>query len=194
MTYYHIDRSGNLHEGKIIELNRDFIPNNADGEFLINRLFQKGVSKHGEHYLSDTIYQFNLNMPIFNEIFNSNAQNSTFFAEYTFELVRRLFFSNKSSRFTSLFALKNYDDLKFWPEIVSNNYRVFEINTADEYNVFDANFLKGGLCFSKSCLYQGFSSSINFRQAFYYWSGEKSNSPKPEVLLPLPVKIGRQII
>lgn len=194
MKYYHIDRSGLLNEGQTISTNQSFIPNNDYGKLLIEKFFPNGVSKHGEHYLNDNVYMFQPNFSLVDNILKSNTINSIYFAEYTFELVRRLYFSTELSRYTSLFALENLEELNLWSELKSGEYRIFEIVTNNTYSTFDANFLKGGLCVSKNPLYQGFSPSINFNQAFSYWSKEKSNNPKPEVLLPLPLTIGRRVL
>ena len=194
MKYYHIDRNNTLFEGQIISTQKNFIPNNSDGIFLVEKLFPNGVSMHGAHYLNDNAYFFYRTKALIEEIYNSNNINSIYFAEYAFELIRRLFFPSKPSRYESLFALENLNDIKMWSELTNTNYRVFEIETEDVFQTFDANFIRGGLCFNAKELYQGFSPSLNFKLAFSYWAGEKSDVPKPEVLLPLPVTIGKQII
>ena len=59
------------------------------------------------------------------------------------------------------------------------------------YHIDRSGLLNEGQTISTN---QGFSPSINFNQAFSYWSKEKSNNPKPEVLLPLPLTIGRRVL
>lgn len=194
LIYYHIDRTHSLSEGKLITLNNNFQTNNPNGQILIDKMFPSGISKHGEHYLNDSVYYFASSLSCLDNIFNSNTQNSIFFTEYTFELIRRIYFSNKPSRFTSLFAIEKLEDLKYWPEIYSKDTPVFEITTENKLAIFDGNYLKGGLAFSNNPLYQGFSASLNFEQALNYWSGKQSNSPKPEVLLSLPVTIGKRVL
>ncbi len=194
MKYYHIDRSNSLSEGQTISLNKEFTPNNDSGKLLIQKLFPDGVSAHGTHYLNDNVYFFNTGLPLVQNIATSNNQNSIYFAEYAFELVRKIFFPSMPSRYTSLFALKKLDEINQWPELTNNRYRIFEIATIDEFPVFDASFLGGGLCFNFQNMYQGFSPSINFKHAFSYWSEEVSVNPKLEVLLPLPITVGKQII
>lgn len=194
MKYYHIDRSNALSEGQIININKEFTPNNDSGKLLIKKLFPDGVSAHGMHYLNDNVYFFDTGLPLFENIATSNNYNSIYFAEYTFELVRRTFFPLMPSRYTSLFALKKLDEINQWPELTNSRYRIFEIETIDEFPVFDANLMKGGLCFNLTKMYQGFSPSLNFKLAFSYWNGEISETPKPEVLLPLPITVGKQII
>lgn len=157
-------------------------------------MFPYGISKHGEHYLNDSVYYFGSSMSWLDDLFNSNTQNSIFFTEYSFELIRRIYFSDKPSRFTSIFAIEKLEDLKYWSEIYSKDTPVFEITTEKNLAIFDGNYLKGGLALSNNPLYQGFSASLNFEQALNYWSEKQSNSPKPEVLLPLPVRIGKRVL
>ncbi len=194
MVYYHADRVKSMTEGKLINLSKDFLLQNQNYNFIFENLFPDGVSKHGERYLKDSVYTFEHPFN-YAEIYLSNQLCSISITEYVFELIRRLYFPNALSRMTSLFAFPKLDDLNSWEAYTFQDSSIFEITTTEEYPIYDANFLLGGLCLSKpeEKIYQGFSPRLNFENAFNYWSGKFSSKPKLEVLLPLPLTIGKRI-
>lgn len=179
----------------IIELNKSFVPNNPLGKSLISDLDFNGVSRHGELYLTDNPY-YSSNPMTLEDLNKINAHNSMYITEYTFELIRKLCFSNMPSRFTSLFALESLDDLQHW-DLLQGNFSIFEIEISEPVVKLDASFLKGGIAlnFVKDFqFYEGFSPSINFYNAKKYWSGLFSEKPQPEVLISLPIKVGKEIL
>lgn len=196
MFVYHIDRSTNLQTGMKISINSNFKPNNKSGTNLLYTLNLSGVSYHGEQYLNDKVYSSKTNADL-NDLTASNILCSMSITEYTFELIRQINHPNMPSRFSSFFALEKLEDLAFWPELTKEPYKIFEIEVFNNPPKLDASFLRGGIALgfnSESSFYQGFSPSINSHLANQYWSGLFSDNPKPELLLSLPLTIGKEII
>lgn len=202
MTYYHVDRSGLLSPGQIIDLNKTYRPNNHIHEEYFIKMFPNGVSKHGEYYLNDCMHE-SKTIDYINEFKTGNDFLSTTLMENFFELVRRSYFPDKTSRFCTLFALETPDEISKWEQF-NENMPIFEINTDIPGQKYDANLLYGGTCFfcdnrvindvfHYTQTIQGYSPALNLDFAFKYWNQELSGNPKPEILLPLPITIGKRV-
>ena len=111
MKLYHVDRSNELQENQIIQLNKVFFKSDTELCNLFDSLFPNGISRHGELYLND-FFTFPPNeYPIFC-LKDDLEKMGIHVSENLLELYRRANFPEIPSRFTSMFALKNIDDLK----------------------------------------------------------------------------------
>ncbi len=195
MIFYHIDRSNKLQENQIIQLNKYFFKSDPEICSFFASLFPNGISRHGEQYLND-FFTFPPNMsPIFYLKTDLECMG-THVSENLLELYRQSSFPEIPSRFTSMFALKNIDDLKYWPELTKNDFKIFEIDYSGPVYQLDASFLKSAICYldqNNKNARIGFYPALILKEFHQYLSGRISNNPKPEILLPLPITIGKEI-
>lgn len=213
MKAYHISRSLGLKEGTVIELYNnlkigmdvndgvlsDLFPFGIQEDMLsinlIKDLFPNGVSKHGIKYLSDLYYYYNEKDDMA-KIKSINGIISDGIMEYSFELVRRLKYPHIPSRFESLFALENLDDIKKWHELTGGNYKIFEIEVDMQVFKLDASFLLDSIYSGENRYSQveGFFAEFNWRDSNNYWNSlNNEDMKKPELLIQLPVTIGKEI-
>lgn len=212
MILYHVDRKGSLHTGDILSLNTN--PNiYAEHPELWKELFPEGLSAHGETYFSDHIY----NLPLtglfpagegyiactdIQEVFKGLDSMGSGMCELVTELVRRSSFPAFPSRLQSLFCLSSIGQIGEWPELSPSNcphLQLFEIEVSDKVvHTFDSCYLRGGFPHGNphnelKNLYFGFSFLSTWSLATLYWSGQHSDKPRMECLVPLPVSIGKRI-
>lgn len=195
MKVYHISRTEGLYEGMLIDIDGGFKPNNEMGDALIAGFNLRGVSEHGKSYLHDRVY-FSNEPASLDDVRKSNSTCSMMITEYTFEIIRQLKFPHMPSRLVSFFAIESLTDTKYWPELISNEYSVFEIDIDYTPVKLDASYLISGLGYGQDTpfkFHQGFSPSFNYYHAINYWSGQFSDNPKPELLLSLPLTIGKKL-
>lgn len=197
MKLYHIDRSNSLSTGDVIHLNKEINLNKDCGSYFLNDCFPNGISKHGEHYLEDFVTILKNNDPVIS-VKKINDEIGICISEFSIELIRRCKYPHLPSRFTSLFCLPSLDDLKQWPELETENYSIFEI----EYNsnnvyIFDASHIRCSLAHipqnNNVISKYGFSPSITYTTIDEYLSQKISQNPKLEVLVPLPITVGKKI-
>lgn len=175
MLAYHLDRSEKLKEG--YELHLLDTSANLDDQIVELYGFNK-VSHWGK-----LCYEYLLNPFTFTDI---NSMNS-FQIDLQAEIIRKQFYSNMPSRFKSIFAVKQISDFIPWAKYFSINQcpHIFEIECdASQCIELDATYLKGGI----TC-----NPNSQIESLHKYWSGQLSNSPLLELLIPLPVTIGRSI-
>ena len=104
--------------------------------------------------------------------------------EAIFEQVRKADFPHLPSRMTSMFGWQSLDEaVAFANTNHAGGFNVFEVEVEDEsYFIGDMNLL-----------YIGGQVINTFLLAHKYWSGQRSANPKLEVLIPLPVTIGKNV-
>lgn len=180
-----VDRCGNLNSGKQLELITDLskthkisIPGMISNDQLLEsfrRYYPSGISLHGESYL--------FGFPSFAE----HSGNKEFvhvspMIEAIFEQVRRADFPTLPSRFVSMFAWQDLENAyKFKSNYHNQDANIFEVES-EEYFLGDMSLLTiGGQVMN------------SFELAYKYWSGGRTDNPFIEVLLPLPVSIGKLI-
>ncbi|WP_151742978.1 DUF2441 domain-containing protein [Acinetobacter sp. TUM15113] len=186
-TYFTVDRINRVNEGDVFSLITDFSATHCfefegfftheDNYNLIGEYYPNGISRHGQSYLCGY------------PSFAKKTKNNQFVPkddviEAIFELVRRLEFPELPSRMSSMFAWQSLNDaLAFANSNHIGGFKIHEVETESE-NIFigDMNFLKTGG--------QVINSYVLARK---YWSGETSSSPILEVLIPLPVTIGKEV-
>lgn len=195
---YHLDRSGTLKPG--MNLTLDQVKSDkelgVEGVLLsVRKMFPEGVSKFGLRYLKTSCScadKLELHTP---HGVPSNTPSAII--EAIFELVRRADFPDIPSRFTSLFCVGNLTWFDNWSELTSKRAPVYEIKPHETCRsaTLDASFLVGGIQADPAgdMLDISFSFPVNVSNAYRYWSGERSQTPKLETLVELPVTVGRAL-
>lgn len=184
MIAYHLDRSGKLEEGAVLNL----LETNANPE---DSTF-KNYGLHKVSHWGMLCYNYLKNIhsdP--SSIYDFDSVNS-FSIDLQAESIRNSCFPNKPSRFQSIFAVENLHDFKLWESYlpINKHSHIFEIEFEDSlYCKVDANFLRGGIVPSST---DSFSYILQITDCLQkYWSGQMSENPLPELLIPLPVTIKR---
>ena len=122
-----------------------------------------------------------------------------FTVEYIFETIRQMHFPYRPSRFESLFACRQKQDIEYWAQTLSDvdhstaYVKIVEV-TAPQKNTFDADAFwrdqnlefTSDLDGSKRIVFSPFFHHYN---AYRYWKGDISDTPKHEILCRLPVDI-----
>jgi hypothetical protein len=128
--------------------------------------FPKGMSNHGLRYLMDQVMQ----------------ENDSGKIELIFELVRRLMFPRRPSRFESFFGCREKSDLgrfahEFRKDRISTG-RIVYVRTNSVCFDGDMNLLR--------ILPSGIETLTN---ACRYWSGGASQSPLWETIIPIEMEV-----
>lgn len=174
MKFYHIDRAKKLSEGQVLQLNEAPAINNLiiDGNNMseefnaaLDDLFNSRLSNHGRGY-----------------IYNLDPENTMIKMELTFELIRKIFFSNCPSRYKSFYAVGRGELGRLMDEFGEN------FNTCNIYEVKSDNCFKADMH-----LLKGDGRIIDIIYAKKYWSQEESDNPLIEYLLEYPIKVVRRI-
>lgn len=133
---YHIDRTLKLKEGQNLILDTNFVFGNGLNNDFIKDFLPSGVSKHGEQYLRDILYYYN-NQQYFNlNVYEATNALSMYITEYTFELIRRIYYPSQPSRFQSVFALPSLEFVKTWPELVTSSFQILKLSMSNQKNGF----------------------------------------------------------
>ncbi len=135
--------------------------------------FPDGISKHGEIFL---LNPYQATGP------NQGFTNNDFLIEITFELVRKLKFPQRNSRFTVSFGCLNLEDAR---QLKATTFD----GDGEIYEVECNNFFKADM----SYLRQGGSIIGMEIMAEKYWSGNSSKNPFWEILMECPVKVLKKI-
>lgn len=138
--------------------------NENEAKIKLKELYPNGISKHGIQYLSE---KFD-----FSKSNGKDYVSNMPMIELTFELVRKIKFPNKPSRFTSVFGCESYEMAeKFRQEYRNNQGKIYKV-LAERWNRLDMKFL-----------YVGPSILGNQIMAEKYWSEEPSSNPFWEILM-----------
>lgn len=110
--------------------------------------------------------------------------------EWNLELVRRIWFPDLPSRCQSMFCLQKAEGFFQWPELWSPQGRFFEVYVLDggKHTVCDSQLLRGGFITRDDGSIVG-SAPLDWLCVKRYWSGERSLSPRLEVVVELPVTV-----
>lgn len=189
MILYHLDRENSFPTKKDEQfikpskiLNIDEVKNQSNQEYV------HGISNHGDKYLSF----FDENYDSMEETYNNFR---IYTIEYIFEMVRRLYFPNLPSRFTSLFACKTKDEIMCWYDVLTHNKQKYpnitiKIISTDRKTLICDTYWRDGI--SNLLFYNDrsvFSPFAYHEYAINYWKGIKGKKPRMEVLCELPVTI-----
>lgn len=197
MYLYHLDRGGTIQPGASITLfGGEFLPAGLQNSEFVYQLGGQ-LSRHAIRYLDPVCKPqpyFNCGDRIFfsaDSVFYQLSVADHRILEYGFELVRKAHFPHFPSRFQCLFALGSIDDFAQWPELTgSSENRIFEIKAPDDTPRFDSAWLRGGMCqgITHDGYHVAYAPTLCFDQAYNYWSGVPSESPRWEYLIPLPIE------
>ena len=177
--FYHVSRNdiSSIDTFELIDFDGHIEAENlySSSEFRKHKqsLFPNGISKHGEIYLHNA---FKSSGP------NLKFTNNEFIIETTFELIRRLKFPQRNSRFLSAFACTSLKEARIIKsKTFGNKGEIYKVS-CENYFKADMNLLKQG------------GSIIGIEiQAEKYWKGESTENPKWEILMEYPVKIIEKI-
>ncbi|MDD3241334.1 MAG: hypothetical protein PHQ64_00945 [Bacilli bacterium] len=163
MKLYHIDRSGHIKEGQVVELTKNFYTSTTNNEY-----FKDGLSSHGlTFFLADQL-------------------NKNFAIDAIFEYERMLNYSNKLSRYQALFAFDEKGLVNFIKEkqLEDNYYKIYEIDV-DDYEAHDFNLVKGWSHCTMSNFAKLYWESNNL--------SDNNNEVIYEYLVRLPITIGKEV-
>lgn len=166
----------------------DYKPKQPELTAFLTQMYPDGLSKHGHNYLYNP-------GPL---IGDANGESLALLIGLVFELVRRSHFPDKPSRYQSLFACQQISEVKAFREKLADERNEDEIRTTAIYEVItDETVHRGDMrLLSDDCPVLEL-----YRQAHLYWSGEpapvkegeEEGTPFWELLIPLPVFVGRRI-
>ena len=181
--FFTVDRAGKLNLGDEINIDHDYDAKNFfpvkdiftkdNLKTLVGELFPNGLAEHGKNYLLDQ-----------NIIIQDNLGNKTIYVpnnpmiEIIFELVRRLEFPTKPSRFQSVFGWETYEQAEnFKKNLCQGRGAILKI-AGENYHKFDMNLL-----------FLGGSTIGSLMFSRKYWRGEQGVNPNWEILLKPPVRV-----
>ena len=173
MIVYRLDRRNQHHEGQLIDFIQNPYPNHHLGlDFL---------SEHGLTYIKAMMATH----------YNNYGELISPIIENNFEVHRRNNFPDKPSRYQSVFAVKQLTDFHLWKEhfSIDRNSRIFEIDICDKL-FFEADarhLINDSTASSIADDLRAYFAKIN------YWSGRFTDNPLPEIVIKLPVTIGKQV-
>lgn len=178
--FYHVSRAdiSSLKELDLIKfdgvIGAEKIYNPEEFQLYKSELYPDGISKHGEIYLHNVFKATGPNLA-----FTPNE----FLIETTFEIIRRLKFPNRKSRFECTFACLTIEDAKkIRVEQFNNAGKIYKVS-CDKFSIADMNLLRQG------------GSIIGIQiMAEKYWNGIESQNPSFEVLMETPIKIIEEIV
>lgn len=177
--FYHVSRAdiSSLKELSLINFEgiieaEDFY-NPEEFKRYKSELYPDGISKHGEIYLHNAFKATGPNLA-----FTPNE----FLIETTFEIIRRLKFPNRKSRFECSFACLTIEDaLRIRVDQFNHVGKIYKVS-CDKFSIADMNLLRQG----------GSILGIQI-MAEKYWSGIESRIPLFEVLMETPIQIIEEI-
>lgn len=200
MVLYHLDRNNILKPGQSINpVAETAIPDEIKNLKLLS-CFDGQLSAHGLKYLDlKCPVSPCLTFPdgsiaywaqdVAKQLDNSNMH----ILEFTFEMVRKAYFPQHPSRFTSLFAVAYMQDFLDWTEICTSadleQMNILKLDLPENPPCFDSRWLKGGLIHGRNGnkFHIAFSAGLCFDLAFKYWSQIPSDNPRWEYLVQLPI-------
>lgn len=149
----------------------------SDLEKRIDKMYPRGLSKHGIEYLVETclIYPHPGSGP------PTDFTPISPVIEAIFEQVRRADFPHLPSRMQSMFAWCNLEDAYMLRDNAKNNSAIYQIESESAF-VGDMNLV-----------YLSASVIGAFELATRYWSGRKTRNPLLEAVIPLPVVVGDEV-
>lgn len=181
---YHIDRLNLLHQNRILDLDKFFLPNSKSLQPIVTDYYPQGLSFHGDHYYLSG---------------SDPSQTGALVYELIYEYERKLNFPNQLSRYQSFFCTTE-SDLQKWLSLFSNGnldiqkgYSIWEIDPLDsKTQEFDASLIGGGNLNGLEV----FSPLVTQYFAKKYWSGEKNpeeSNVLNEILVSPRMKCVRKI-
>lgn len=183
-VYYTVDSSGELFPPCIVPLG-NYFPKQIERATFLKDIYPSGLSMHGYNYFYNP-------GPIMSAC---DDESAALLIGLIFELVRRSHFPTKPSRYQSLFACQKVDEAKQFRNLLADERCDDEIRVAAIYEVLTDDVVH---CGDMRLLNDDCPVLELYRRAHLYWSGKtvklkEGQEPFWEVLIPLPVLVGRQI-
>lgn len=172
MKFYHIDRHCSLTIGEAF-------PYLTPPALAISKIFPV-VSRHGVSYLFHNAFDY-----------------VCMIDELVLEYVRYTMFPKIPSRFQCFFASKTVEEAQQWATFWNlEHYRIAEIETDRFYELDCSWFTDTAKTGALLTAYTQNAKVINnganariFEEAVKYWSGQRSDHPRIEVLIPFPFSV-----
>ncbi|VVY30221.1 Uncharacterised protein [Escherichia coli] len=187
--YYTLDSANSLYPLCRVSLGH-YPPEHPELADFLNQMYPDGLSNHGRNYLYNP-------GPIMDGG-DDNGEGKALLIGLVFELVRRSHFPEKPSRYQSLFACEQLNEVKQFRALLAKERGDENILTAPIYEVLswepvhrgDMNLLNGNCPVLEL-----------YHRAHLYWSGEpapvkkgkEEEKPFWELLIPLPVVFGHRV-
>lgn len=191
MILYHLDRQNTFPNNSNEQLIHPIETMNVtEANNFFNSEYPNGISYQGKRYLNP----FDIRHDTLKESEVTCSNYNIYTIEYVFEMVRLLYFSDRPSRFTSLFACKTMKDAKRWYDILKPNLKhschvtVKKIETNGKIFIADS-FWRDDKFYLNDIQHQVFSPFAYHEWARKYWKGDFSTQPVLEVLCELPVTV-----
>lgn len=163
---YTVDRLRHLHLGKVLTLEEHLDIDPPELQVHLNDLFPSGVTQHGDAYFISS---------------GQVPQIASPNIELIWEYVRRSRFSNRPSRFESVFACQSLSDAQNWRSLYGHPTDPIWLVETQQGFLADMNLLT-----------QENSVLVTSLLAHLYWKGETHSSvftPFWEWLLVPPVRV-----
>lgn len=182
MIAYHLDRFGRLSPG--MKIDKIYVENIWNLPYLSNW----GIS----------ILNFpnSLQIAVDSSVLSSS---NTYNIELQAEQIRRAAFPFQPSRFSSFYGVSSPQELLSWKEVLGRfeTARIFEVSYDGAAPNLDAAFLNVQVTnnpFRQETFLDVWDRVNRIKGSIScYWSGVFSDAPLPELLLPLPVTVLREI-
>lgn len=182
-TYYHVDRTNNLSERDIIRYQPVSLPQipvagtnqeeiKEKARDLLEEKFPESVTQHGDRYCMSNVPE---------------GSGSTFGFEFYLEMVRQADFSDKHSRFQSVFAWENLEDARWFAREYSDD----NLDRATILEIEGEKVHKGDF---NLATVPSFNYMMTLSFCHLYWEGEEgTQNPHWEILLEPPVEVVEEV-
>lgn len=170
--FYHVDQSQELHPLREVDYYKSY--DDCDLEIIkyCKSHFPEGLSTFGIEYTAFITPKL--------------EEYKKYVVEIFLETYRQKHFPEKPSRFQSLHCAPSIRDAKIWANRLHLKlYNIIEVSSST-YHQCDSTW--------REILEDHFNIAYNNIYAHHYWSGAPhTGTPKPEVLVKLPVKVNKII-
>jgi hypothetical protein len=148
-------------------------PQLAGATSFLHAKFPNHLSAHGHAFTTAALLY-----PLTNSL---TLVNYTEVLELILELVRLTRFSRHPSRLVSMFACDRVSALQQFSLEYNKHGKVHEI-TGQSSGPYDMRYMR-----------LGYTIAETWENAENYWSGHQTQQPLLEYVVPLPVKVGKQV-
>lgn len=172
--FFHIDRANSLEEGQVLDLGHSeaILP-------AIEERYPDGLSRFGREYSQRDLVELENQWGVVEGEFQGLNMNAVY--DSFFELVRLSEFSGKPSRFQSIFCWVTLETVRdFIRDYSEYPVTVWEIET-EKGQKADWELLRA----------ESFGHGLQNAQR--YWTGDGTDNPTWEIVIPLPVEVGSKV-
>jgi hypothetical protein len=168
-TFYTVDRRGTLTPEQLLTLIKPNI-NPPELQLIAEKFSPNGYSVQGDAYFLSG---------------HAMSTDRSVMIDFSLELYRRSFFPDKPSRYSSMFACTTRDDAEIFKRKFSTPAaHIYEITCLEkDFHVGDMSLLTND------------ATNLTYASLLdHYWAGTTINAtPFWEVLIPLPVNVGKRV-